>query len=87
MKGNACGIVYELKTVTCRFVPALSGLLFKKRFEKYTVTPTSNEKFFTRNPAVFLFCHLEYGETDEYANGKLLGRRGLDRDAPNRNAT
>ena len=46
--------IYELKAVTCRFVPPLRGLLFLHRFEKYTVTPTSNKKFSTRNPAVFL---------------------------------
>ena len=79
-------LVYKLKAVTCRFVPPLRGLLFKNRFEKYTVTPTSNKKFSTRNPAVFLKRYLEYGKTDEYINGKLLRRRALDRDASNRNA-
>ena len=47
-------LVCKLKAVTCRFVSPLRGLLFKNRFEKYTVTPTSNKKFSTRNPAVFL---------------------------------
>ena len=79
-------LVYELKAVTCRFVPTLRGLFFKDRFEKYTVIPTFNKKFSTRNPAVFFKCYLEYGKTDEYTNGKLLRRSALDRDATNRNA-
>ena len=79
-------IVFKLKAVTCRFVPTLRGLLFKDRFEKFTVIPTFNNKFSTRNPAVFFKYYLEYGKTDEYTNGKLLRRRALDRDATKRNA-